>query len=140
LTKRPTVLLADDDRSLLDRLRLMLNGDFEVVGMVEDGQALLTAAGELHPDLLVTDISMPRMNGFQAARKLKKERPDARIIFLTVHEDQVVVEEALAMGVSGYVLKRSAAADLIPALQQVFLGGQFVSRAVAIEPPASTTI
>jgi len=73
---------------------------------------------------------MPRLNGFQAARLLKKEQPDARILFLTVHEEPAAVAEALAIGVAGYVLKRSAAADLIPALRQVLQGGRFVSAAV----------
>ncbi len=128
--KRPTVLLADDDRALLDRLRQLLISDFEVVGMVEDGQALLTAADELRPDLFVTDISMPRMNGFQAAKRLKTMQPQARILFLTVHDESVMVSEALAMGVTGYVLKRSAASELIPALHQVLNGNQFVSAGV----------
>jgi DNA-binding NarL/FixJ family response regulator len=70
---------------------------------------------------------MPVLNGFQAARQLKREQPDAKILFLTVHEDPIVLSEALAIGVTGYVLKRSAAADLVPALKQVFHGGQFVS-------------
>jgi len=127
---RPTVLLADDDRALLDRLRQLLISEFDVVGVVEDGQALLTAADELRPDLFVTDISMPRMNGFQAAKRLKTAQPDARILFLTVHDESVMVSEALAMGVTGYVLKRSAASELIPALHQVLRGDQYISSGV----------
>ncbi len=130
MVKRPTVLLADDDPALLDRLRQLLNSDFEVVGMVKDGSALLAAANELRPDLFVTDISMPRLNGFQAAKRLKMEQPDARILFLTVHDESIMVSEALAMGVSGYVLKRSAASELIPAMYQVLGGNQFVSAGV----------
>ncbi len=133
--RAPRVLLADDDPALLDHVRQLLEDEFEVVGTVEDGKALLAAACDLHPDLCVTDISMPRMNGFQAARQLKKEQQDVRILFLTVHEEPVVVSEALAIGVAGYVLKRSAAADLIPALWQVLKGGCFVSPAVqAVQP------
>lgn len=130
MLNRPTVLLADDDRALLDRLRQLLISEFDVVGMVEDGQALLTAADELRPDLFVTDISMPRMNGFQAAKRLKTAQPDARILFLTVHDESVMVSEALAMGVTGYVLKRSAASELIPALHQVLRGDQYISSGV----------
>ena len=98
-----------------------------MVGAVADGEALLAAARNLHPDLFLLDISMPRLNGFQAARQLKKEQPGARILFLTVHEEPVAVTEALAIGVTGHVLKRLAASDLIPALRRVFEGGQFVS-------------
>ncbi len=125
--KRPTVLLADDNRSVLDALGRLLHSEFEVVGMVEDGQALLIAAQELRPDLVVTDISMPRMNGFQAAKQLRKEQPGARILFITMHEEQSIVLQALAMGVAGYILKHSAATELIPALNSVLHGGTFVS-------------
>ena len=128
--KRPTVLLADDDRALLDRLRQLLVSEFDVVGMVEDGQALLTAADELRPDLFITDISMPRLNGFQAAKRLKTAQPEARILFLTVHDESIMVSEALAMGVAGYVLKRSAASELIPALHHVLRGDQYISSGV----------
>ena len=130
MNERPTVLLADDDQALVDQIRQLLGPEFEVVGAVGDGEAFLMAARKLHPDLFLLDISMPRLNGFQAARQLKKEQPGARILFLTVHEESVAVTEALAIGVTGYVLKRSAAADLIPALRQVFQGGRFVSAAV----------
>jgi DNA-binding NarL/FixJ family response regulator len=130
MVKRPTVLLADDDRAFLDLVCQLLEPEFNVVGTVGDGQALLAAASDLHPDLLVTDISMPRLNGFQAARQLKKVQPNTRILFLSVHEEPMAVTEALAIGVDGYVVKRSAATDLIPALLQVFQGNRFVSEAV----------
>jgi DNA-binding NarL/FixJ family response regulator len=127
LTKRPTIVLADDDPALVNQLCELLRPQFDVLGAVEDGEALLSAARSLHPDLFLLDVSMPRLNGFQAARRLKKEQPDARIVFLTVHEEPVAVSEALAIGVNGYVFKRSAASDLIPALRQVFNGDRFVS-------------
>lgn len=130
MEKRPTVLLADDDQVFLDLVRQLIEPEFDVVGTVEDGQALLKAASDLHPDLLVTDISMPRLNGFQAARQLKKAHPNTRILFLSVHEEPVAVTEALEIGVDGYVVKRSAATDLIPALLQVFQGNRFLSEAV----------
>ena len=130
MAKRPTVLLADDDRAFLDLVCQLLKPEFDVVGVVGDGQALLAAASDLHPDLLVTDISMPRLNGFQAARELKKAQPHTRILFLSVHEEPVAVTEALAIGVDGYVVKRSAATDLIPALLQVFQGNRFISEAI----------
>ena len=130
MVKRPTVLLADDDQVFLGLVCQLIEPEFDVVGTVEDGQALLAAASDLHPDLLVTDISMPRLNGFQAARELKKVQPNTRILFLSVHEEPVAVTEALAIGVDGYVVKRSAATDLIPALLQVFQGNRFISEAV----------
>jgi len=126
----PTVLVADDDPAFSKRVHQLIEHEFQVVDTVGDGLALLAAARQHQTDLYLLDISMPRLNGFQAARQLKKEQPDARILFLTVHEDPAAVAEALAIGVSGYVLKRSAAADLIPALKQVFHGGRFVSAAV----------
>ena len=73
---------------------------------------------------------MPGLNGFQAAKRLKKEQPEARILFLTVHDESIMVSEALAMGVTGYVLKRSAASELIPALHQVLRGDQYVSAGI----------
>jgi len=130
MVKRPTVLLADDDRAFLNLVCQLLEPEFDVVGTVGDGQALLAAASDLHPDLLVTDISMPRLNGFQAARQLKKTQPNTRILILSVHEEPMAVTEALAIGVDGYVVKRSAATDLIPALLQVFQGNRFISEAV----------
>ena len=107
MATRPTVLLADDDQVFLGLVCQLIEPEFDVVGTVEDGQALLAAASDLHPDLLVTDISMPHLNGFQAARQLKKVQPNARIIFLSVHEEPMAVTEALAIGVDGYVVKRS---------------------------------
>ena len=126
----PTVLVADDDPAFSNRVHQLIESEFQVLATVGDGQALLAAARQRQPDLYLVDISMPRLNGFQAARLLKKEQPNARILFLTVHEEPAAVEEALAIGVSGYILKRSAAADLIPALRQVLQGGRFVSAAI----------
>ncbi len=125
--KRARVLLGDDHAITLEGVRRILEPHFEVVGTAADGRALIAAAQKLHPDVIVADISMPVMNGFQAARQLRKVQPDARILFLTVHEEPVAVTEALAIGVSGYVLKRAAADDLIPALREVLQGGRFVS-------------
>lgn len=130
LKKLPTIIVADDDPALVRQIRKLVLPEFEVVAEVGDGEELLVAARKFHPDLFLVDISMPRLNGFQAARQLRKEQPQARILFLTVHEEPVAVTEALAIGVAGYVLKRSAATDLIPALRQVNEGGHFVSESV----------
>ena len=127
LGKRPTVLLADDDPVFLARICQWLSTCYEIVGTAEDGEALLHAAHEHQPDLIVSDISMPRLNGFQAAQRLKIRQSATKIVFLSVHEDPVVVSEAIAIGVAGFVFKRLAASDLIPALKAVFQGGHFIS-------------
>ena len=128
--KRPGVLLADDDKAFLGRVRALLESQFEVVGTVEDGQSLLTAVAKLQPDVVVTDISMPGLNGFQAARLIKKGHPSVRIVFLTVNEESVAAIEARALGIGGYVIKRSAASDLIPAIQEVLRGRAYVSAGI----------
>ena len=129
--KRPAVLLADDEQAFLGRVRALLESQFEVVGTVEDGQSLLTAVAKLQPDIVVTDISMPGLNGFQAARLIKKSHPSVKIVFLTVHEESVAVFEARALGIDGYVIKRSAASDLIPAIREVLRGRAYVSAGIA---------
>ena len=140
LVERPTVLLGDDDGALLNGVRRMVELEFEVVATAQDGQALLEAANTLRPDVIVADISMPLLNGFQVARLLKKDRPEVRIVFLTVHEEPVAVAEALEIGVAGYVIKRTAAADLIPAIREVLQGRNFVSPEVrAPLPPLART-
>ena len=128
---RPTILLADDESAMLERLRRLLESEFRIVGTAPDGEALLAAAERLKPDLILSDISMPVLNGFEAARRLKSASPEARIIFLTVHEEPTVVLEALGIGVQGYVIKRSAAQDLITAIHEVLQGRSFVSPGVS---------
>lgn len=130
--ERPTILLADDESAVLERVRRLLESEFRVVAIVSDGQALLAAADRLKPDVILADISMPVLNGFEAARRLKAAAPGTRIIFLTVHEEQTVVTEALELGVNGYVVKRSAAQDLIAAIREVLAGRCFVSPALSL--------
>lgn len=115
---------------MLSRVQRLLENEFRIVGTAPDGQALLAAAETLAPDVIIADISMPIVNGFQAARRLKADSPSLRIIFLTVHEGIDVVAEALAIGVDGYVIKRSASQDLIPAIRAVLEGNSYVSSAV----------
>jgi len=128
--KRPTVLLADDEKALLDRIRRLVESHCVVVGEVEDGQSLLTAVERLQPDIVLSDISMPGLNGFQAARLIKKVHPNVRIVFLTVHEEPVAITEAFALGIEGYVIKRFAASDLVPAIREVIQGRSYVSPAI----------
>jgi DNA-binding NarL/FixJ family response regulator len=124
---KPRLLLADDHTLLLEGIRLILEPEFELVGSVEDGQALLAAAKTLKPDVILLDISMPVLNGIDAARRLRKLLPSARLIFLTMHTDPDYVAEAFRAGAMGYLLKRAAASELIMAVRAVLKGHHYVS-------------
>src|SRR5216684_3771719 len=124
---RARLLLADDHTLLLEGIRLMLEPEFELVGSVEDGQALLTAAKALKPDVILLDISMPVLNGIDAAHQLHKILPSAKLIFLTMHADADYVTEAFRAGAAGYLLKRSAASELLTAIREVLNGNHYVS-------------
>jgi DNA-binding NarL/FixJ family response regulator len=127
--KKNTILLADDDRDLLESVQKLLESEFNVVACVTDGFKLIEAAKLLAPDLIVTDISMEGLSGIRAARRLMSEQPNARIIFLTVHDESAFVAEAHKVGALGYVIKRSADSDLIPAIRAALQGRSFVSSA-----------
>ena len=113
---RLKILLADDNPSLLREIQRVLGTEFEVVSTVADGQALLEQYDRLHPEVVVTDISMPLMDGFEAVAKLH-HRGTPTVIFLTVHEEQAFVDEARALGAMGYVLKRSRPSELVDAVR-----------------------
>jgi len=122
---RLRIVLADDNPALLRELQHSLNKEFEIVGAVANGRALLEEYDRLHPEVIVTDISMPFMDGFEAAAKLgRKGAP--KIVFLTVHEEQAFVEEAQALGAMGYVLKRSRPSVLIDAIRSAHEGRFFL--------------
>ena len=106
--KRPTVLLADDHKIILEGLRSLLEPEFEIAGAVEDGRAMLAAAKRSQPDVIVVDVSMPLLNGIEAVRQLKKSGSRAKVIFLTMHPDVSYAAKAFEAGASGYVLKHSA--------------------------------
>jgi len=129
--KRPRVLLADDHKLLLEAFQKLLEPDCEVVGSVTDGRALLAAASELEPDIIVLDIAMPLLNGLDAGGQIKKMMPDVKLIFLTVNEDPDFVSEAFRVGASGYLLKSSAASELFQAIQDACLGRTYVTPLVA---------
>lgn len=123
-----SVLLADDNGQVLQHVSEFLSADgCEVIAMVSDGQAALDAAMKLRPDVVVLDISMPILNGIQAARRLRQTDSDAKIVFLTVEKDPEICLVALETGALGYVLKPRLGADLIPAIDQAWLGRRFVS-------------
>jgi len=127
----PRVLLADDHTLLLEAFEKLLAEECHVVGTVSDGQALLEAAATLNPDVAIVDLGMPHMNGFEAMRRLKALHPDIRILVLTMNEDPDVAHEALRAGASGYVLKTSAASELLLAIHEAMQHRSYVTPRVA---------
>ncbi len=124
---KPRILLADDHLILLEGLRGLLVPEFDIVGAVQDGRALLEAAKKLMPDAVVFDISMPVLNGIEAARRLRELLPQAKLVALTMHSDVTFALEALDAGVSGYVVKQSAAQELARAIKAVLKGGRYIA-------------
>jgi DNA-binding NarL/FixJ family response regulator len=125
--KRPRVLLADDHLMLADALRKVIEPRCEVVGTVADGRALLEAADRLRPDIVVLDIGMPHLNGFDAGKKLKHTLPNVKLVFMTMHDDPYLVGEAFRAGASAFLLKEAAASELTDAIDQVLKGGSYVT-------------
>ena len=129
--RRPRVLLADDHKIVAEGLRSLLEPEFEIVGIVEDGRALVAAAQKLNPDVIVADISMPLLNGIEAARQLKKGTSQAKIVFLTMHPDVMYATRALEAGASGYVLKHAAPSELITAIREALKGRIYLTPLIA---------
>ncbi|HET6325161.1 MAG TPA: response regulator transcription factor [Planctomycetaceae bacterium] len=125
--RRPRVLLADDHRLLREAFAELLKAECDVVGTAADGRALLEIAPDLRPDIVVLDIAMPLLNGLDAARQLKQTMPDVKVVFLTVSEDPDLAAEAFRVGASGYLLKNSAASELLQAIREVFEGRSYVT-------------
>ncbi|MDT5271279.1 MAG: hypothetical protein QOH49_3465 [Acidobacteriota bacterium] len=127
--KRTTILLADDHRIVRQGLRALLAGeaDFEVVGEADDGREALELVKRLNPDVLVLDLMMPGLNGLEVARQLPRQSPGVRVVVLSMHDDEGFVLEALANGVSGYVLKDSNSSDLVHAVREVAAGRRYLS-------------
>jgi DNA-binding NarL/FixJ family response regulator len=128
---RPRVLLGDDHVMFCEGLRSILEPHFEVVGIAENGQELVTAAERLQPDVVVADVSMPLLNGIGAARKLQKMRRPPKIVFLTMHADATFATEAFRASASGYVLKSSPASEIVTAIQEAIQGRTHISAVVA---------
>src|SRR5688572_5885711 len=125
--KRTRVLLADNHAHTLQRWRTLLEPEFEIVGAVGDGQALIDAADQLTPDVIVSDIVMPGMSGLRAAGAILMRHPAARIVFATVHADRMMLRSGLAAGAFGYVLKVRAGDDLVPAIRAALRGELHIS-------------
>lgn len=124
---KPRVLLADDHTLVLEGFKRMLEDTCDLVGLVEDGRALLEAAARLEPDLVILDISMPLLNGIDAARQLKKQCPRVKLLFITMHADRAYLKAAFKAGAAGYLLKRSASDELEEAIRAVMNGHYYIT-------------
>jgi len=131
MTSRPRVLVADDHHAMLDSLVRLLSSEFEIVATVTDGLSAVTAAARLQPDVLILDIAMPGLNGIAAAARLKESGSTAKVVFVTNLHDREFVQESLALGNVGFVVKDRLVADLLPAIRAVLAGQSFVSPSVA---------
>ena len=127
MNRRPRILLADDHTMLLDAFRRLLEPRCEIVGTACDGHALLDLAASTRPDVIVLDISMPRLNGMDACAQLRRKMPDVRFVFLTVNEDPDIAAEAIRLGASGYLLKSSASVELFTAIEQALAGKTYIT-------------
>lgn len=130
---RARVLLADDHRVVVEGLKSILAVEFDVAGVVEDGRAMMVAAKALQPDVIVSDITMPNLNGIEALEELKQHNPNVRVIFLTMHRDVVYAQRALEAGACGFVLKHSAPEELIMAVRAALDGRIFITPLLAGE-------
>jgi DNA-binding NarL/FixJ family response regulator len=128
---RTRVLLADDHLMLVEALKKVLEVEYDVVGSVGDGLALLNAAERLRPDVVVLDIAMPLLNGLDAGRQLRNNLPAAKLVFLTMNEDPYLVGEAFRAGASAYLLKQGAALELTLAISDVLKGKTYVTPCIA---------
>src|SRR6476620_3662843 len=128
---RPRILLADDHALLLGAFEKLLSEECDIVGQVSDGRALVSAAAELKPDLIVLDIAMPLLNGLEAARQIKHQARDVKLVFLTMNEDTDLAAEAFRSGASAYLLKRSATSELLTAIREVLQGRSYITPLIA---------
>jgi DNA-binding NarL/FixJ family response regulator len=127
------VLLADDHRIFLEGLKSLLEPEFDLVGTVEDGRALVKEAERLRPDVIVADISMPLLNGIEAVRQIKKSGHRIKVVFLTMHLDVSFAAFAFEVGASGYVIKHSASRELITAINEAMRGKTYITPVIAGE-------
>jgi DNA-binding NarL/FixJ family response regulator len=130
---RVRVLLADDHRMVTEGLKSLLADEFDLLGVVEDGRAMVDAAKALKPDVIVADITMPHLNGIEALEEIERFDPNVRVIFLTMHRDVAYARRALEAGAAGFVLKHSAAEELVLAVRAAMLGRTFITPTLAGE-------
>ena len=127
------VLLADDHKIVVEGLRSLLEPEFDLVGTVADGRALMVTAQKLLPDVIVADISMPLLNGIEAVRQIKEKDERIKVVFLTMHPDVTYATRAFEAGASGYVLKHSAPSELVTAIREAIRGRTYVTPMIAGE-------
>ena len=130
---KPRILIADEHRILADGLRGLLEPEFEVVGVVADGRELVAAAKKLRPDVIVTDVTMPNLNGIDAAVQMRELGIEAKVVFLTMQRDIAYARRALEAGAAGYVLKHSASTELVTAVRDALRGQTYVTPLIAGE-------
>lgn len=131
MTGSPRLLIVDDDSNIRELLRLSLENECNIVGEADNGLKAIEANEELQPDVVLLDVSMPVMDGFVAAKRLKKATPDVHIIFVSQHGEPAYVDEAFRIGAEGYVLKMSAIRELMTAIREVLAGRRFRSAAAS---------
>lgn len=137
---RIRLLLADDHMLFAEGLQSLLHDEFELLGTVGNGKDLVEATLRLNPEVILVDISMPVLNGFDAVRRIKKDGNTAKVIFLTMHDDETLVAEAFRCGGSGYVLKQAAGEELVTAIKEVAQGNNYLTPLITnkpVEPLAS---
>jgi DNA-binding NarL/FixJ family response regulator len=132
--KRIRLLLADDHMLFAEGLQSLLRDEFELLGTVGNGKELVEATHRLNPEVILVDISMPVLNGFDAVRRIRKEGNSAKVIFLTMHDDETLVAEAFRCGGSGYVLKQAAGEELVTAIREVAQGNNYLTPLVTSKP------
>jgi DNA-binding NarL/FixJ family response regulator len=130
MPSRPRVLIADDHTLVAELCKRLLESEYDVVGVVGDGRALVRAAEELKPDVIVVDITMPVLNGFDAGLRVKERFPAVKLLYLTMNSDAELAAEALRRGSSGYLLKTCAVSELVTAVRTVLRGKTYLSRAI----------
>jgi DNA-binding NarL/FixJ family response regulator len=127
---RPRLVLADDHQEIIDELHTLLGHEFEITRSVSDGGALVKAVSELNPDVVVTDVYMPGIDGIEASTRILKQAPKTIVLMLSMHSEPSLVGKALANGVRGFVLKLDAGEELGPAIWAVLKGGIYLSRSI----------
>ena len=133
MTNRSRILIADDHNLVAELCKRLLETEFDVIGIVGDGRALVREAEKLRPDVVVIDIAMPILNGLDAGRKLKEILPKVKLVYLTMNTDTDVAAEAFARGASGYLPKTCAASEMVLAVRQVLRGKSYLSRALSAD-------
>lgn len=136
--KRTRILLADDHNMVIEAMKNLLEPEFEVIGTVSDGRALVAKAIELNPDVIVMDISMPLLNGLEAGRQLKAALPKVKFIYLTMNQDQDIIAEAFKIGAIGFLVKHCAYSELRNAIRQSLLGRSYVTPLVVRDTVSSS--